>query len=88
MYIDSGRIKDLEMLTDKLRKTTVESEREKIRNAIASIKKQAEDLDLAHNREKLLNARRTSTNAVGEFNIKKARDEADKLEEKIVAENK
>lgn len=83
MKFDSGRLKDLQMLEDKLKKSTNPFEKGDIQRAINAIKGQAENVRLSEAREQLLNARRAATNAKGEINIKKARDEADKLEEHI-----
>jgi hypothetical protein len=80
---DSGRIKDLEMLESKLKRSVNPSERNDIKRAIDAIKRQGENPKLAEEREVLLNARRAATNAKGEINIKNARDTADKIEERI-----
>lgn len=83
MRFDSGRIKDLEMLESKKRNALTVAEKQKIQSFIDKIRGQAENENLAKERELLLNARRQTVNAVGEANIKSARDTADKLEEQI-----
>jgi hypothetical protein len=80
---DSGRLKDLSMLEGKLKKVTDYREKADIQRAIDAIKRQGENPQLAKEREILLNARRAATNAVGEINIKNARETADKIEERI-----
>lgn len=79
MQLDSGRIKDMQMLEHKL-KSAGSDERRKILSTMDEIKRQAEIPELNQDREAILNARRATINAKGEVNIKNARDEADKLE--------
>lgn len=83
MRFDSGRIKDLEMLEAKLQASVDPTQRSKIKTTINRIKSQATNESLAKERELLLEARRRATNAVGEINIKNAREEANKLEEQV-----
>lgn len=83
MKFDSGRIKDLQMLEDKLKRVTDYREKADIQRAIDAIKRQGENPKLAEEREILLNARRAATNARSEIDIKNARDAANKIEERI-----
>ena len=83
MNFDSGRLKDLEQLEYKLKYAPDSATRQKIQSTIDHIKRQAQNPELTKERELLMNARRAATNAVGEINIKNAREQADKLEEQI-----
>ena len=83
MNVDSGRVKDLEMLKYRLARTTNPFEKADIQRAINKIMGQLQNQKLSDAREQLLNARRAATNAKGEVNIKNARETADKLEEHI-----
>lgn len=80
---DPGRIKDLQMLESKLRNSTSAIQRGNIERAINAIKRQAEDPRLMEERTRLIQARKSATEAVGEINIENARKDGDKLEEKI-----
>ena len=80
---DPGRIKDLEMLEAKLRNLTSTIQRGNIERAINAIKRQAEDPRLMEERTRLIQARKSATEAVGEINIENARKDGDKLEEQI-----
>jgi len=80
MQLDSGRLKDLQFLSEKLKKANTREERDKIKHAINEIKRQAQNKELTKDRELLLNARRKTVNTKGTDNIHKARAEADNLE--------
>ena len=83
MHLDSGRVKDIQMLEAKLKLVQSPTERRDITRAINAIKRQAENTQLTRDRERLLQARRNTVNAKGEINIKNERIAADKLEEQI-----
>lgn len=83
MKLDSGRVKDLQMLETKLKNSVDSIQRSRIKTTMNMILAQAQDDKLSAAREQLLNARRVTTNAIGEINIKNAREEANRLEEQV-----